>query len=415
MNSFSGTARLIKPRHLLLVFLVLAVLMVSSAVIELNQSKKELLDLLTEQAHTLSETVIAASRNTLMTNMVLEDLIEERLLNHATLIGKFYRNRQVSNRFLEEYARDNHLYRINILGRDGRKIFTSHQQSHFNYPSGTDPEDILIPIFEGETDTLILGLKAARYEEGYRFAVAVAAPDRSAIVVNLDAEQLLEFRRQIGFGSLLQNLVENPGMVYAALQDTSGILAASGNVEELERIMGSPFLQGVLRGPALQTRIAEFNTRKVFEAVQPFVYEAETIGLLRIGLSMEPLNTINARIYRRISFISLILLLVGFILFTLLMVLQNLDLTRRQYQAVETYSRNIIQNVSDAIIVHEIPGGIKIFNETAEKLFTKSAQQVVGKGLETVSDRIDWTSVLKDRGDHSRKYRLRLMTGSVTC
>ncbi len=70
-----------QPRTMIVIFLVLALWMFSSALIELNQSKKELLDSMEKQAHTMLETVITSSNNALLTYKYLEIFLEERLLN----------------------------------------------------------------------------------------------------------------------------------------------------------------------------------------------------------------------------------------------------------------------------------------------------------------------------------------------
>ena len=381
INKFLGKTRFIKASHLIFLFVVLAILMFSSALIELHQSRKELIDLMIEQAHTLSETVLIQSNNNLKTNLLIEDIIEERLLNNASVIKSYYERGWVNNQFLQKFARENHIFRINIFSPAGDKVFSSHKNIHDDIPSSRAPENLLNPIFEGTSDTLILGLKTARRGEGFRFAVAIAAMDRSAIVVNIDAAELLNFRREIGFGSILRKMILNPGILYTALQDTSGILAASGNVQELERIQSSDFLTSALEDSAFDFRITKFDTIQVFEAVHAFSFEDELIGLFRIGLSMEPLKTINNRIYRRIIVISIILFIIAFILITLLLIRQNLEISKKQYQIVETYSQNILQNVSDGIIVFSTVGNISLFNKSAEKLCEVAADKIIGRNL----------------------------------
>ncbi|MEJ2635088.1 MAG: ATP-binding protein [Calditrichia bacterium] len=371
----------VKARHLIFIFLGMAVLMVASALVELHQSKKELLDLMRQQAHTLSETMLMASRNTLRTNLVVENLIDERLLTNANDIRRIYESGKMTNRFLRNYISENDLYRINIFNSKGQKIYSSQPEIHTGLEEQKNPAEILQPIFSGKADTLFLGLSVARFQSGFRYAVAIAARNRSAIVVNLNADQLLKFRREIGFGSLLQRMAANPGILYSALQDTSGIIAASGNVRELERINDSRFLYSALTDSLFSTRITAFDSIQVFEAAEPFYYEGRSIGLFRLGLSLQPLDAINSRIYRRIIIISIILFVVGFMLFTFLMVRQNLDIMNRQYQVVETYSRNIIQNVSDGIIVHNEEQGIQVFNQAAEQLFGLKTEEALGSTL----------------------------------
>ena len=53
-----------------------------------------------------------------------------------------------------------------------------------------------------------------------RYAVAIATSKNGAIVINVDAESIFQFRREIGLGSLLKELEKNPQIIYVALQDS---------------------------------------------------------------------------------------------------------------------------------------------------------------------------------------------------
>jgi PAS domain S-box-containing protein len=371
-----------QSRFIILMFVLIAALLISSAVIELRQSKKELYQLMTKQAHSLLESLIITSQNTLRATAYLDEISEQRLLNNAGLIKRMYENKRVTNQILNEISRQNNIYRINIFNENGQKIFSSYQQEHVDIPEKHNPRQILQSIFTGEEDTLIIGYKEARFESGYRFAIALAAKDRSAIVLNIDAKEMLKFKRDIDFGALIRKVVRgNPQIVYIALQDTENILAASGNVIELDGIEQSEFLTKSFRDSSFATRTAQFESGEIFEAVHPFAYTGETIGLFRLGLSLEPIQDINERIYRRLIIITLILISIGFILFVYIFTSQRLNILQKQYEVVETYSGSIIYNVSDAIIVLDKMNGIKIFNTAAEKLFLKNKNEIIGKEL----------------------------------
>ncbi len=234
-------------------------------------------------------------------------------------------------------------------------------------------------------DTLIIGIVPARFEEGSRYAVAISAKDNSAIVLNIDAMQVMDFKRNIGFGPLLRNIVsENPLITFAALQDTSNILAASGNVTVLEAIQESNFLLSSLQDSLFVSRIADFDSLEVFEVVHPFVFNGNTVGLLRLGLSMSPIQDINNRIYRRLIIITVALFIIGSIIFAFIFTLQNFGILKKQYSIVETYSSNIISNASDAIIVYNSIDGIKVFNNAAEILFNNKQSKILGKNIDSL-------------------------------
>ncbi|MEE4310836.1 MAG: ATP-binding protein [candidate division KSB1 bacterium] len=382
---------ILSTRSIVLIFLTLTILMLSSALIELNQSKKELLDLMENQAHTLLGSLLGASDNALMTYDYLETFLEERLLNNANYIRSIYESGQLSNTTLQRIANENNLFRIHIYNNMGERIYTSYPRSGRRSSS---PGELLQPIFTGEKDTVLIGLKQAEFDEGYRYAVAISAKDSSAILLNLDAEDMLTFRRSIGFGSLLKEMINNPGIVYVALQDTSGIIATSGNITELDRIVDSEFLMTSLRDSTFEVRQTKFGDIDIMETVHPFYFQDISIGLFRMGLSLDPLNQIKSRIYRRILILSAVLMLIGAILFISIMIQQNYNLLRKQYQVVDTYSSSILKNVSDAIIVYGADQRIKIFNKGAEKIFHKSSNEVVGKSFFSVLSESNCAKIL---------------------
>jgi signal transduction histidine kinase len=385
-----------QSRNIVLIFLSLASLMIVSALVELSQSKEELYQLMETQAHALLEALLTASKNSLLTNQYLENLAEKRLMNNGKLLRRLYNTGNISDEILEQISKDNNIFRINIFNKKGQKIFSSHQQEHFGLPEKNSPQKILQPLFTGATDTLIIGLKQARFEKGFRYAVAVATKDNGAIVLNIDAKQILDFKRHIGFGALLRTVVsDNPGIIYSALQDTLNILAASGNVKVLEAIPQSHFLKRSLEDSLFLTRTVEFDTLEVFEAVHPFAIKSETIGLLRVGLSMDPIQEINQRIFRRLILITIILVVIGSFMFTFIFTRQRFNLLQKQYEVVETYSGNIISNVSDVIIVYDQIDGIKIFNTAAENLFNITKNKVLGNSLQDFLTKTGCNIILK--------------------
>jgi len=349
-----------------------------------------------KQAQSLIESIIISSKNSLLTNERLSTLIEERLLNNATLINTLYENDKITNNGLNKICVQNNIYRINIFKKNGELLFYSHPQDHFSETEKYSPQQMLEPIFTGLVDTLVIGIVPARFEEGNRYAVAISGKNNSAIVVNIDAMHVIDFKRNIGFGPLLRNIVsENTLITFAALQDTNDILAASGNVTVLEAISESDFLQSSLNDSLFVSRIADFDSLDVFEVVHPFDYNGNNIGLLRLGLSMTPIQDINNRIFRRLIIITIALFIIGSIIFAYIFTLQNFGILKKQYSIVETYSGNIINSASDAIIVYNKSDGIKIFNGAAESLFKKKQLKVIGDNLDSLFTKSDYTKIIE--------------------
>ncbi|MBK8943978.1 MAG: ATP-binding protein [Ignavibacteriae bacterium] len=326
-------------------------------------------NLMAEQAHSLLETTLVSSTNALYSYESLETELKNRLLNNANFVKLLYEENKITNVVLKNIAEQNKIFRINIFNNSGEKLFSNHENIHTDLIQKFDPREELAPIFNGIIDTIFLGVKQARFEDDYRFALAISAKNRSAIILNFDADEILNFRKQIGFGSLLKKLSENKNLVYAALQNDEDILAASGNVSNLENIDESEFLQKSLSDSAFAWRVIDLDSTQIFEAVHPFAHNKKIIGIFRLGISLDPLKKINQNVISRLIVIGIILFILGSLLLIYIFTLQNFDLLQKKFKVFEGYSNKVIQNVSDGVIVLDEKNFVKIINSSAKKLF----------------------------------------------
>ena len=377
----------VKPSILLALFIGLAGLIISSAYFEIERSQEEVLDLMSEEAHSLLESVIVSSQEVLYASNEVEEEIQKRLLNNANIVKILFDNRKINDSILSDITTQNEINRIHIYNKSGSRIYSSHLFSSHLKPSTKYIQDMLSPIFNNEVDTLIVGMKKPRVGEGIRYVIAIASKNNNAIVLNLDAAELLAFKRRIGFGVLIKRLTENDDVLFALLENNDGILAASEDLNNLDNINDSDFLSKSMSDTTYAWRTIEYNDIEVLEAVHPFELDGNLIGLYRIGLSLEPLELINERLLRRIIIAGIILFFVGFMMITLVFVRQNLDLVKRQYLKIETYSKKLIESVSDAILVIDNNNTILEINNSAELLFELSKLAIIGKDLSDILDK----------------------------
>jgi len=371
--------KFIQPRSLLLIFTVVALLIALFAYNEVKQSKAELLELMINQSHSLLETVLVSSEQVLQTSSQIEKQTKLRLINNANTIKTLLSTNRINNSVLKKIANENKILRINIVSYKGKLLYTNFSRISDQNISPEFVKDNLSEIINGQREQLILGIRKARVGEGYRYIVAVAGQNKTIIVLNVDAAPILELRRNMGFGVLLRRLANNKGVVFTALQNENTIIAASSNVDSLDDIKDSPFLQKAISDSTFEWRITEFKSRDVFEAVHPFTYNQRIVGLFRIGLDLEAFNKIEESIYKRVVIISIIFFLLGSLLLVLVFVYQNLDLVKRQFSSVETFSKKLVQSVNDAIIVLNDKLKIKQINNAGEKLFDKRINEIENK------------------------------------
>lgn len=371
----------IHPKSLLLILLVTAAIITTSVTIELNQSKSEMLELMEKQGHSLLETILTSSQQALLSYNKIETEVKQRLLSNAIMIKLLNEKGIITNELLSKIANNNNIYRINIFNSRGEKIFTSSDEFHNGITPKNNPQEYLSPIFEGEADTIFIGIKPARFLDEQRYALAIATKNRGAIVLNINANELLSFRKHVGFGVLLRNVTENKQIIYAALQDEKGIIAGSGIIDNLETVDSSSFLKQIVSKNQYKWRIIENSELRVFELIHPFAYQDKVIGVFRLGLSLEPLDKISERLTRRLLILGIIFIVFGFITLSMIFISQNFDLLSKKFKAIESYSAQIIENVSDAILVIDKQGIIKSINRSAIKLLSFESELVVGNNF----------------------------------
>lgn len=378
----------IKPRYIIAITAFIALIMVVSAYLELTQSRLELFHLMTEQAISLIETITISSSNTLTSSSEIEDLIAQRLLTAGRMIARLDSITHLKQTDLIKFAEENNIYRINIFDKNGNKILSNHtpEPEHKNLEAKNSPVDFIKPILQDQKQELVIGLKEARYENGMRYTVAVRRTKNKpgAIVLNVDAKYLLDFRKKIGIGKILQDIGNNDGIEYIILQDEEGIIAASQSVIETEPIEGDTFLLNANQTDTIHTRIHTTNGKEVFEVVKSFNVEGEKIGLLRLGLAMDEIHALNQRMIRRSIIISLVLLVILAIVISIIFINQNLQFVSREYEKIQTYTGNILQNMADAVITTDKNGIITIFNEQASKIFGIKTKDAIGKNLKEI-------------------------------
>lgn len=381
----------LKPKAVILISVLVAVVMFTSAYIELNQSKRDIFQLLYEHSSTLIESIIQSSDNTLNASFEIEDIITERLLNNARLIRKLDESNKINEAELIRISIENNLYRINVFDKNGNRLLTNRvpEPDHEYGEENINRADRLTPILSGETDELVIGLKHAEFIEGERFAVVVArSKNRGAIVVNIDAEEFLEFRKRIGIGKILQEMTKHHGIEYIVLQDTLGILAASEKIDTIEAIPGSDFLMNALSTDSTFSRVTDFASEEVYEVAKQFVFDGEIVGIYRIGISLEDVRSVESRMIRRLIIISLILAAISIIVLSIIFTTQNLQTVSEEYEKFRTLTSSVLENMDEAVIVLDKKKTITLFNRALSQLFNKEMNNAIGENILEFSSNI---------------------------
>lgn len=374
----------IQPRYVLIISILLLPTLFISALFELSHTRHEIQHIMEEEATTLVEAISVSGANAIYSIQEIEALIEEKLLSTARLIDRLDYNSTLTGKTLLEIADENVLNNIYLLNSKGRMIATSDpnpaNQASLYFRARADFPKLL----DGTLERLVIGYTQGKDQASKLYAVAVKRSRGGAIVVDIGADEILEFKKSIGIGRLMQDISDYQGIDYIVLQDLEGIILASSGITRMQSIESDPFLNAAYTENSKAFRMLKLDDRDVFEFVQPFILYGDPVGLFRIGIKTDHLELADSRIRRRLIIMSIITGLFIITAVNLLTMNQNYRIVQTAYQRIQTYSKNILENMTDAVIAIDKDRCITIFNRAASKLFKIPAEKVLEKPCESV-------------------------------
>ena len=375
----SGQPAMLRPGYLAALAGVLALVLGVFAWYERGSSRRIMLNALEEGAVSLVEAVARAGENALRADAEIEFLVVERLLDNARHIRDLESRQPLSDSLLAQLANERGLFAIEVVEADGHLVASSDRGASRTAYELDRWQAELAAILLGEEEELVFGFDADEL-----YAVALRRPAGGAIVVRAAAAGMLDLRRSSGTGRLIQEIGGNPGVVYMVVQDTLGILSASRGVEQIGRISDDAFLEETLAGETPRSRLNSFEGELVFETAMPFRMDGETLGLLRLGLSVEGLEAKEARDKLQLVLLAGLLLVLGAVGAGVVTIRQNYALLDAAYEQVQTYSSRILEQMADAVVAIDPAGRIQVFNQIAERLFGIEASAALGRHFTTV-------------------------------
>ncbi len=363
------------PGLLITITLIFSVILVTVTAFDIYSGYNDIYKAKSEEAAALLRSVQKAGENAYISSSEAEQLIIDRLLSGAYLISELETKEKLTPLKLNELSMANNMDHIQLFSRNRLEAAnTNKPYSDLNILDGYANE--IDSIRSGKYEYCIDA--AAEDMNGFSHLLVLQRrkvnPD-GIIAISVESSSLLDFRKKIGIGSLFQKLADNKDIQYVLLQDSIGIIAASGNID-------TNIAYGYKEFTSADTvfyRELSVSGKSIYEASSPFIVDNESFGIIRIGLSLSLADKLFNRIISRTVITSLFLLLVGVILFIYLARYQNYLTLKSEYDKMQSYTGNILENMSDAVIAADNSGRITLFNIAAETLFGKKAKDVLGR------------------------------------
>lgn len=367
----------VKPKYLVLISVTLAVILLIVTLFDITEGRKDIIRAKKDEASSLLRTVQRSAENAYISSQEVEDLIKEKLVNTAYFVVQKELKERLDQNKLESIAIDAGVEHIMFFS-PGAVPEVSNNNISFIIREYI--KDGLDSINSGAYDYFVAGLILD--EEGnehYSVLQKRYSPHKGFLLTAISSDKLLEFRKKIGIGRLLQNIAGTEEIVYLVIQDSTGILAASSGVKELSSVEGDPFIAASVKNNKLYSREINFNSEKIFEAVEPFTVNGEAIGVVRIGLSLRQAESMINRTIIRSVVISSLLLLTGVIILIIITDSQNIAFIKDENRRIQTYTGNILNNMSEGVLAADNSGKITLLNPAAEKILGLSPGEGMGK------------------------------------
>ncbi len=327
--------------------------------------------LMENESNTLINSLSNSIENSIITNNEIESLLIDKLLIVGNSIGKRCDINNLNVKDLKRTSETGNISHISIFDKDGDFVVSIDSTSP---DSGKYPA--ISSIFEylnddgyydfGITENPLNG------KEMYLLAVLSANKDK-IILTGIDFQTIMKFRRRIGIGRQIQDIAKNKDIVYAALQDTIGIISAAGGVTELLPIQRDTFLLDSWESNNSKNRIIEYNSSMILEVVKPIIIEPGNLVLTRIALSLNKIQDIQQRSMRRVIIIGIGIFILGVVVFYVVMTREKFIVLKKEHEKHRKYTSSILNEMTDGVVAVSKDEKIIVFNKAARRILKPEA------------------------------------------
>lgn len=304
-------------RYFLASVLLLAALAALFSLSEALRTQQELTRQLEEKGLALAGALEISSRNAILSNALMEEMITQRLLDNARMVDQVLLSRPADPEWLKRISVANGLARVELLDRAGRPYEppappTPPFPPSFPIMGGMMGRAPATPAEAQERHARMMymwgrswaapsaeeGAPAAirdrKFWKGTVLGVAVGARSFPGIIaVHADANSVLNFRREIGVQRQVEELGRQPGIESVALLDKDLTVLAHSAPDRVGEREADEGLQSALESGRVITGLVErAGAGRVYEVVKPLKLEGSRTGLLRIGLSTARMDRI---------------------------------------------------------------------------------------------------------------------------
>lgn len=350
-----------------LVLVILAVSVGIFSYFEFSKTQEDLDKLVESESSNILQSLKHSIENNIKSNELIRQEMTSALISTTTLASHLNEHEKftetTSIRFIKDYDIDI------IIIIDDYQVVSNIPDIQFN-DFDFELKQELEYLEKEKYIWLELGIYEIKGIEYYLIG-GYFSQTKTITIAGLKADILLNLRQSVGIGKLLNDYSRNPEIVYVILQDTFSVIAASRYFGEISKISDDEFLLNLYNHKDIAKRNINYNNEEIIESSVRIDIPEEDI-LLRLGISLEKVKAIQNRNASRTVFLSLGLFFVVAIAIGLVYQRSKHIKLKEEHRITIEYTRRLLENTDDAVVVIDNNYNLIIFNKKAEELFGKS-------------------------------------------
>jgi two-component system sensor histidine kinase HydH len=338
----------LRLRHLLVSFIFLIIILIAAGYFSIHAGQEATLDSLVEQGKALTTVLTASASNIIETDRQIKDISIDKLLGEINNFRQSHSGdvdlrylRILSGRFrlTRAYLLDDTLGIIYEQASESRGMTEELDSLYTHFLESIEPDSSYDIVF----DFYPVG------ERWFLYALLPFGDSTSLLIVSpWLAGQYGDQRLSLAY--LLNQLSQEAGIEYIMLQNNDGIVFASKQISQMNRIQDDPFLLAAMDADTACSRIINFQDREILEVVQKFNSGEEFYGLLRVGLSLYAYRQLTANFKRQVWLFVIILVVLGIIGVVIVFGYQNISITEDALNRAKAITQSLQDSIAGIVI-----------------------------------------------------------------
>lgn len=328
-----------RPRRYFLLAVILLVILGIFLTFGIVNSRRIMMDFIKEEARSFLSIVASTQENSIFAEGKYEDEIIEKLIN----ICNYLETVDLDENVFEKIRQSFNINSIVLFDTKTKKTIVT---------SGYSLE-ILDNIFKRK-EAVFFEYFTIGHKKHMRFLYRIK---NWVYQIEMSAEEIQRFRQEFGINKFINQISVNPMVKYLVLQDKKGIIFATPNIHTITRIEDDSTLISVSEQNIEASRIAEFENENILELIRPFIVEGQSLGLFRIGISLDSYYHHRRETERQLILLFVILFGAGFVFFFLFMKYQS-------YVGLKELFNKTLGALEDGVLTVNSKGIITGINKT---------------------------------------------------